>query len=369
MKYLLINSVCGIKSTGRICTDIAYELESKGHEVRIAYARENVPAKFKKYAVKIGSNLNCTIDAMISRVLDNQGLNSRRATKRFLKWADSYNPDVLWLHNIHGYYINYPLLFDWIKSRPNMKVKWTLHDCWAFTGHCSYFSAVKCNKWKIECSNCPQKKEYPTSFFFDRSKRNFFKKRDAFCGVQNLKLITPSKWMASLIKESILKEYEVKVHYNTVDNNIFKYRESDFRQKNGLENKRIILGVASPWSKRKGLGDFIELSNLLDERYVIVLVGLNDKQIASIPTNIIGIKKTNNAIELAEIYSVADVFVNPTYEDNYPTTNLEANACGTVTITYDTGGSVESVENSNVIPQGDVKALAKRIEEILKKKE
>ena len=359
MKVLIINSVCGIGSTGRICTDLAQEFEKNGDEVKIAYGRSGfVPNQFKKYAVKIGSAFNVKVHALYTRLTDKHGLGSKKATKQFLQWADKYNPDLLWLHNIHGYYINYELLFQWIKSRPEMQVKWTLHDCWAFTGHCSHFIVAKCEQWKEGCVKCAQKIRYPSSMF-DNCKNNFERKKQAFTGVQNMVLITPSKWLAELVKQSFLKDYPIEVHYNTIDLNIFKPTPSDFRERYELTDKKIILGVASVWNERKGLDGFIKLSEMLDESFQIVLVGLTKKQLKKLPKNILGLEKTHSAKELAEIYTAADVFVNLTYEDNYPTVNLEAQACGTPCITYRTGGSVESVPKENVVEQGDLIAIKK----------
>ena len=365
MKVLLINSVCGIGSTGRICTDLAQQFEAQGHEVKIAYGRDgNVPERFRKYAVRIGSDWDVRVHGVGSRLFDAHGLASKRATKQFLKWAEGYHPDLLWLHNIHGYYINYELLFAWIKRHPEMDVKWTLHDCWAFTGHCSHFTMAGCDQWKTHCAHCPQPKKYPARLLFDHSSANFDRKRAAFCGVKHMTLVTPSKWLAGLVGESFLKEYPVKVIYNTVDTKVFKPTESDFRAHYGLTGKKIVLGVASPWSKEKGLDDFLWLAARMDPSYQIVLVGLTRAQINALPQNVIGIERTNSAKELAEIYTAADVFVNPTYEDNYPTTNLEATGCGTPVITYNTGGSPESVPKENVVPCGDRDALLHRITEL-----
>ena len=223
MKVLFINSVCGIGSTGRICTELAQEYEAQGHEVKIAYGRDgNVPEKFKKYAIRIGSDLDVKFHGIKSRMFDAHGLGSVHATKKFLSWAEEYKPDLLWLHNIHGYFINYELLFKWIKEHPNIEVKWTLHDCWAFTGHCTHFQVAHCDKWKEKCSNCCQRNRYPASFLLDRSERNYKRKKESFTGVNNLRLITPSHWLESLVKQSFLRQYPIEVQYNKVDFNVFK---------------------------------------------------------------------------------------------------------------------------------------------------
>lgn len=359
MKVLLINGVCGIRSTGRICADIADALTAQGHEVKIAYGRETVSEKYQKYAVKIGTDIDQKLHGIRTRLLDEHGFGSKKATEIFLKWADKFNPDMVWLHNIHGYFINIEMLFAWIKKRPEMQVKWTLHDCWAFTGHCSYFTMVKCEQWKTHCSYCVQKKRYPSSFLKDNCKENFDRKKAAFTDVKKMTLITPSRWLADLVKQSFLGEYPVKVHYNTIDTTVFKPTPSDFRERNHLQEKKIILGVASVWDERKGLNDFIKLSELIDNRYAIVLVGLNETQIKQMPEKIIAISRTNNTKELAEIYTAADVFFNPTYEDNYPTVNLEAEACGTSVVTYRTGGAPETIHrnDSAVIEVGAVETL------------
>lgn len=363
MKVLFINSVCGIGSTGRICTDLASEYEKQGHDVRIAYGRSNVvPDKYRRIAKRIGSDFGVRIHGLKSRLFDAHGLGSKRDTIKFVEWAEQYGPDLLWLHNIHGYYINYEVLFAWIKRHPDMEVKWTLHDCWAFTGHCAFFTLAKCNRWEIGCGDCPQPHKYPARYLCDRSTRNFEQKKAAFLGVRNMTIITPSKWLSELVGRSFLKEYPRTVIYNNIDTEVFKPTESDFREKNGLSDKLIILGVASVWDERKGLDDFIWLSEHLDSRYIIVLVGLTDKQISRIPSGIIGIQRTHSVNELAALYSTADVFVNPTHEDNYPTTNLEAKACGTPVITYRVGGSPESVLPENVVEENDRTHLLERIE-------
>ncbi len=366
MKVLLINSVCGIGSTGKICGALAEGFEAQGHEAKIAYGRDPfVPEQYRKYAVRIGSDLDVRLHGVGSRLLDRHGFFSKRATKAFLEWAEGYDPDLLWLHNLHGYYLHVGLLFDWIKSRPQMQVKWTLHDCWAFTGHCTHFTAAQCEGWKSGCGHCPEKGQYPASLLADNSEMNYKQKKATFTGVKDMTLITPSQWLADLVGQSFLKEYPVEVCHNTVDQEIFKPTPSTFREKHRLEDKKIILGVAGVWTDRKGFQDFIKLSEMLDDSYRIILVGVNEQQIKQLPSNIIGIGRTANQAELAQIYSAADVFFNPTYEDNYPTVNLEAEACGTPVITYATGGCPETVSRSDsmVVPVGDYPSALVAIEE------
>ncbi|MCR5575737.1 MAG: glycosyltransferase [Oscillospiraceae bacterium] len=367
MRILIVNSVCGIGSTGRICTALAREFEAAGHEVRIAYGRGQVPEGDQRFAMKIGNRLDLGGHLLKTRLLDAQGLGSVSATRRFLARAEEWKPELLWLHNLHGYYINYELLFAWIKKHPELEVRWTLHDCWAFTGHCAYFTAVGCERWKTCCAHCPQKTAYPSSRLLDRAKRNFKRKRAAFTGVRNMTLITPSRWLAGLVGESFLKEYPVEVRCNTVDTDVFKPTESGFRAEHGLEGKKIVLGVSSSWEEpRKGLKDMYALASLLDrDRFAVVLVGLSDELRKTAPDGVLGLGRTDSPQALAAIYTAADVYVNPTYEDNYPTTNLEAQACGTPVVTYDTGGSPESVPPENVVPCGDVAALAAKIREAL----
>lgn len=354
MKIFQINTVCGTGSTGRIAVDIAHVLQKEGHTSCIAYGRGQAPADVDSY--KIDSLREVYAHALLSRLTDRQGLYSTAATGRLIQKIREYDPDIIHLHNIYGYYLNYDVLFRFL-SAYNKPVVWTLHDCWPFTGHCAYFDFVHCDKWKEGCYHCPQKSSYPASCFLDRSRKNYDLKKALFTKVEKLCIVTPSHWLAGLVKESFLGKYPVKVIHNGIDLHIFKPTSSNFRRENGLEGYKIILGVASPWTPRKGLSDFIKLSKMMDDHTRIVLVGLSDRQIKKLPPHIIGIKRTNNPQELAGLYTTADVFFNPTYEDNYPTTNLEAIACGTPVITYDTGGSPESVgENGAVVDKGDIEA-------------
>jgi glycosyltransferase involved in cell wall biosynthesis len=369
MKVLFINSVCGIGSTGKICGALAEEYVAQGHEAVIAYGRDgNVPERYRKFAHRIGGDLGVKVSALRTRVLDDHGFANEAATKRFLQWAESYDPDFLWLHNIHGYYIHVGMLFEWIKSRPGMQVRWTLHDCWSFTGHCAHFTYSKCDRWKTGCFRCPEKKNYPASSCLDNSRANYARKKAAFTGVKNLTIEVPSRWLKELVQQSFLGEYPVEVRYTTIDTATFRPTAGDFRQKHGLEGKKVILGVAGVWTERKGLGDFLKLREILDEEHAIVLVGLDEQQLSDLPNDILGISRTANPRELAEIYSAADVFFNPTYEDNLPTVNLEAESCGTRVITYNTGGCAETVhrENSRVIPVGAYEQLPGLLEDALR---
>lgn len=336
MKILQIN-IFATLSTGRIAVDLYKTLVENGNEGCIAFARGSIEKDVPN--IKIGSELDVKLHGIATRITDKTGFYSTKPTKKLIEQIKQYNPDIIHLHNIHGYYINIELLFDFLKDY-NKPVIWTLHDCWAFTGHCAYFDLANCNKWKSHCEKCPQKKEYPKSLFLDNSYWNFNKKRELFCGVKNMTLVTPSKWLSELVKFSFLKEYPIEVINNGIDLSVFKPTESNIRKHYNLEDKFIILGVAGVWDKRKGLSDFIELSKNLDDRFRIVVVGVTEKQRQRLPKNMVGILRTHNVKELAQLYSAADVFVNPTYEDNFPTTNLEALACGTPVITYNTGGRV-----------------------------
>lgn len=363
MKILQINSVCGVGSTGRIATDLYKVIEEAGHECVIAYGRGTAPEGIK--TIKIGTNFDNYMHVAKTRIFDKHGFGSTKATKEFIKKVEEYDPDVIHLHNIHGYYINTEILFEYLK-RANKKVVWTLHDCWAFTGHCSHFDYIGCDKWKNGCKKCPQKNEYPSSKIADASEFNYEKKKELFTSVKDMTIVTPSKWLAGLVKESFLGKYEVIVINNGIDLDVFKPTESDFREKYGLQDKKIILGVASVWTERKGVNTFIELSEKLDDNFKIILVGVNKKQKSMLPKNVIGITRTNNVKELAEIYTVADVFVNPTLEEVMGLTNVEALACGIQVITFDSGGSVECIDESSgkIVTKGDIDKLIKYINEI-----
>ncbi|MBR4036089.1 MAG: glycosyltransferase, partial [Oscillospiraceae bacterium] len=236
-------------------------------------------------------------------------------------------------HNIHGYYIHVGLLVEYLRFC-GKKILWTLHDCWSFTGHCAYFDYVGCDKWKTGCQNCPQKKSYPASLLMDNSRENYETKKYHFTGIPNMTLVVPSHWLAERVKQSFLGEYPVEVVYNTVDRNVFHPTPSDFRQKHGLEDKTVLLGVANIWEPRKGLSDFVALAGALDDSCKIVLVGLTEEQKKTVPRNILCIPRTETIHQLVEIYSAADLYINPSVEETFGMTTLEALYCGTMPIVY-----------------------------------
>lgn len=348
MKLLIVNSVCGVGSTGRIASEIAREYESRGWSVRIAYGRSGyVPADMRRIAVRIGGALGVLIHVALSRCFDVHGtsLASAISTWRFIRWAKKWNPDEIWLHNLHGYYINFPILFRWIKENPGIKVRWTLHDCWSFTGHCAHFLSAGCNKWETGCMSCPAKGSYPKSVVLSGSRRNWLAKQASFLGVRDMEIITPSFWLESLVKRSFLREYPVVVRRNVVDEKVFCPGQSSIAVEHGLSGVRIVLGVAASWGEKKGLADFYKLRELLDDRFAIVLVGLTPAQAESVPDGIVPVGRTSDVTQLVSWYRSASVLFNPTKEDTYPTVNLEAVACGCPVVTYDVGGCRETVES------------------------
>lgn len=366
MKVLIINEFCGTGSTGKISVELAKELETQGDVVKIAFGRDGfVPEEYKRYAVRIGNDFSVRLHGLDTRLFDAHGFGSKMVTKQFLRWADDYNPDLVWLHNIHGYYINIVYLFNWIKSRPSMQVNWTLHDCWAFTGHCPHFVVANCYRWMNECHNCPQLRRYPASLLLDNSKRNYTIKKELFTGIQKIQIFTPSRWLADFVSKSFLKEYPVNVVHNTVNTEVFKPVESSFRCHYHLQGKKILLGVASVWNDDKGLNSFYDIAQQLQSDYVVVLVGLTDAQISKLSGNMLGIKRTHSQKELVEIYSASDLFLNLSREETYGMTVAEAILCGTVPIVYEGTACEEVVKqyHCGFIVEPDINAVMEKIAE------
>lgn len=340
MKLVQINTVCGSGSTGKICVGISKVLDVQQIENYILYA-----AGKTTYA----KGIKCTepffkMQALRSRILGNYGFNSHITTKRIIAELERIQPDIVHLHNLHGHNCDLKSLMAYFKQKKT-KLVWTFHDCWAFTAYCPHFVMAKCDKWKTGCNNCIQKKTF--SWFLDRSSWLYNQKKETLSGL-DMTIVTPSQWLADLVKESFLKDYPIKVINNGIDPEIFKYRESAFRERYDVgAGKYILLGVAVQWVPRKGADVFIRLAERLDsEKFQIVLVGTDDELDKLLPPNVISIHRTANQTELAEIYSAADLFVNPTREDTFPTVNMESLACGTPVLTFRTGGSPEIIDET-----------------------
>jgi putative colanic acid biosynthesis glycosyltransferase len=356
-------------SVGRIAEQIGEVVLENGWASYITYARNNNPSKSE--VIKIGNKIDLYWHGLETRIFDNHCFSSKSATKDLINIIKEIKPDIVHLHHLHGYFINIEILFQYLKES-EIPVVWTFHDCWSFTGHCTHFDFVGCEKWKTECHHCEQKTEYPASLLFDRSRQNFIDKKRIFNSVKNLTIVPVSNWLSGKVKDSFLKDYPCEVIQNGIDLNTFYPKKSrdTIDELYKLKGKFIILGVASTWEKRKGLEEFVKLNEVIDNQlYAIVLVGLSESQIQKLPKTIIGIQRTENVGQLADLYSAADVFLNPTFEDTFPTTNLESLACGTPVITYETGGSVESIyENTGiVVDKGDVGGLINAIEYIKNK--
>lgn len=351
MRIVQING--GAKgSTGKIMMGIAEVARAQGHEVMCAspITTTNRDAGEDCGYYRIGTFNSRRVNVAFARITGFNGCFAWIETYKLLKKIDEFKPDIIHLHNLHDSYINLPMLFSYIKKH-NVPTVWTLHDCWAFTGQCPHFTIAKCNKWKTGCHNCPQYKEYPASLY-DNTKRMWKLKRKWFTGIENMRIVTPSKWLAELAKESYLKGCPIEVINNGIDLNVFKPAPSNFRERYGIPaEKHIVLGVSFGWGIKKGLDCFIRLASELDERkFKIVLVGTDEKIDKGLPSNIISIHRTQNQKELACIYTAADVFVNPTREEVLGLVNIEAQACGTPVITFRTGGSPECInEKSGIV--------------------
>ena len=350
-KLLQINITANWGSHGKIAEGIGNIAISHGWDSYIAYGRWFNPSK--SHLFHIGNMLDERIHGVMSRLFDIHGLMSKYATKQLITYIEKINPDIIHLHNIHGYYLNYPILFKFL-AKTNKPIVWTLHDCWAFTGHCYHFVQQACMKWQTECCNCPQRNR-----FIDRSQENFNLKKSMFIANQNLTIVPCSEWMGDFVRKSFLKDKRIQVIHNGVDLNTFKVIPG-LKKKDG---KFRILAVSNVWLAYKGYYDIFKLREMLSDEYEITMVGLKEKQLTELPAGIRGITRTQNVHQLVELYNEADVLINPTYADTFPTVNLEALACGTSVITYRTGGSPEAVDEKTgiVVEQGDVDALADAI--------
>ena len=355
MRILQINSVC-TGSTGRIAAGVSRVLSEAGHESLLLFGRGE-PAKGVA-CERIEGAATFYAHTLYARLTDRQGFFSTLATKRMIKRIEAFQPDVIQLHNLHGYYLDWRVLFHYLRFA-GIPAVWTLHDCNAFTGHCAFFDAVCCERWRNVCGSCPQKGAYPKSWIADQSMRNLLEKRAITTRLSDLTIVTPSNWLKHLVEQTYLSEYPVRVLYNGIDLETFQPVASDLREEYKIGTKKLVLGVANIWEPRKGLPSFLDLAERLGEEAVVALVGLSDAQAKTLPKGMIGIGRTASARELAAWYTAADVFVNPTIEDNFPNTQIEALACGTPVVCYDTGGCAEALDDSCgvAVPKGDVPAL------------
>lgn len=351
-------------STGRIMQEIGETAIAAGWTSYVAYSRgrDGVRLPCRSIKVPVGSRLSVALHGLLTRLFDMHGEGSRLATMRFIRTIRRIDPDVIHIHNVHGYFLNYSMLLRYL-SRCGKPVVWTVHDCWMYTGHCYYYTAVGCDRWQTVCHDCPQRKAFPRSWFFDRSSSAFRSKAKAFTSIPRglLTLVPVSQWLRDEMGRSFLKDCRFQVIRNGIDTEVFKpVQDSGVREAYNIGGRNIILGVASIWSREKGLDDFVKLDSMLDrDKEVIVLVGVDDSQRAQLPADIVCIRRTSDIRQLAALYSEAAVFVNPTWQDNYPTVNLEAISCGTPVVTYRTGGSPEAVIDGTglVVERGDVDAL------------
>lgn len=344
LKVLSINTLPN-GSTGNIMNQILNKAKER-HDVISYYGNwyKNTNCKYP-FSFSYGFYWENKLSAVLSKITGFYKFVSFFGTQQLLRRITEFKPDVIHLHNLHLWVINVSMLFKYIKKH-NIPVVWTLHDCWAFTGRCPHFIMEKCDKWKKGCYECTYNKRLYPAAYVDRTKTMWKLKKNWFTGVENLTIVTPSQWLADLVKQSYLKDYSINVINNGIDLSIFKPTESHFREKYPITEKYIVLGVAFDWGEPKGLDIFIDLASKLSKDYRIVLVGTNANVDNQLPSNVVSIHNTQNQQELAEIYTAADVFVNPTREDNFPTVNIESLACGTPVVTFKTGGSPEIIDET-----------------------
>lgn len=361
MRVIQINATCGVGSTGKICAEISRLLTARGIENRVLYASGHSDLSA---GIRYTNDRYIKLQALRARLSGRYGFHAEGATRRLLAELERFAPDVVHLHNLHSHNCNLEALLAYLKKR-QIRVIWTFHDCWAFTAYCPYFDMVACAQWKTGCTHCPQRRRF--SWLFDRSRELYRRKREALTGL-DLTVVTPSVWLADLVRQSFLRTYPVRVIHNGIDLSVFRPTHSDFRERYGLSGECfLLLGVAFGWERRKGLDVFLSLAQRLEpEHYRIVLVGTDDAVDAQLPDSVISIHRTQDQRELAALYSAADLLVDPTREENYPTVHMEAIACGTPVLTFRTGGCAEmlTLETGAVVECNDVDAMEREIRRI-----
>lgn len=363
MKVLQINTVFGRGSTGRIVADIHNLLPKRGHIGKVVYGRYKAPENID--AVKIGSKVATIYHVFQTRIFDRQGFASKKATKQLIAVIEEYQPDIIHLHNLHGYYLNVKLLFNYL-AKKDTPIVWTFHDCWPYTGHCVHFDYIGCKKWKTKCFACPKKKEYPNSFLFDNSRKNYRQKKALFTLPNNVTVVTVSDWLKGQVEQSFMSKYNVVRIYNGIDRKVFQPTESNLKERLGITDKFMMLGVSDTWSERKGLSYFMKLSQELKEDEALVMVGFKKEELAGLPKNIIALGRTDSEQQLVEFYSAADVVLNPSFEETFGLVTAEALSCGTPVIVSNTTASPELVDETcgRVVKKNDYEGFKRAIAEI-----
>lgn len=363
---LQINVDANNGSNGSIARDIGSIALAKGWKSYIAYGRRAIPSDSE--LIRIGNNIDIGIHGVITRLFDLHGLGSIITTFFFLRKVKKIKPDIVHLHNIHGYFINYRMLFKYL-VKEDIPIVWTFHDCWPFTGHCGHFVAYKCEKWKEQCGNCPATHYYPASLFLDNSTFNFKLKKKVFLSAKDIHITTVSNWLYGLVKQSFFSNYPISVVYDSVDTSTFKYTESNLREVYGLQRKFVLLAVAANWTKAKGWNDYISLSRILPQDCVIMLLGVKDDEIKELPKEIIGVPRVEGKQKLAEYYSMADVLLNLSYQETFGMTTAEAMACGTPGISYNVTACPELLtpETGIVVNAGNLQQVLEAISTIKEK--
>lgn len=360
---LQINVDANNGSNGSIARDIGSIALSKGWKSYIAYGRRAIPCDSQ--LIRVGNDFDVKLHGILTRIFDIHGLGSIINTYLFIRKVRKIQPDIVHLHNIHGYFINYRILFNYlIKSA--IPIVWTFHDCWPFTGHCGYFEAYKCEKWKELCHNCPGVHDYPSSLFIDNSKFNFTLKKKIFTSAKKLHITTVSSWLSRLVKQSFFSGYPITVVYDGVDTKTFHYSESNLRKEYGLEDKFVLLSAAANWTTTKGWNDYINLSRLLPADCVIMLLGVKDDEMKDLPKEIIGISRVEGKQKLAEYYSMADILLNLSYQETFGMTTAEAMSCGTPGISYNVTACPELLtpETGIVVEPGNLNQVIDAISTI-----
>lgn len=345
-RILFINSVCGFGSTGRIVADLS---KSEDYDSLICYGRKKDFANVNSY--KFANFFDNAFGALGTILFDNNIKICSLATKRLIKKIEEFNPDIIHIHNLHGYYVNVVMLFDYLKKN-NKPVIWTFHDCWPITGYCALSQYINCQKYSVKCENCPSGFSYPFSLFKQRVTKEFEIKKDIFNSLDNLTIVTPSKWLKGVIKNSFLSSQKIAVVNNGIDLTKFK--------KVCEKNKKFTcLAIANIWTKYRGIDELKKIAKLLDKDIDLVVVGSQSDQVAGAKS----IEHTNSIEELVKLYSSSHVLLNPTLEDNFPTINIESLACGTPVITYRTGGSPEIIDDKTgiVVEKKEVESFARTI--------